>query len=180
MPLKFWGEAFLHVVYLINRLPSRTLEDDTPFFRLYGKDPDYTDLRVFGCASWPNLRPFNSRKLEFRSKQCVFIGYSHLHKGFKCLDPKEGRVYVSRDVVFDESIFPFASLHPNAGARLRAALLLLPTHLQNPTIDSGDANVYDCSMDASVSTNPDPMCAGTGDATGKKFGSKSCVFQVYG
>jgi hypothetical protein len=37
-----------------------------------------------------------------------------------------GRVYISRDVVFDENIFLFASLHPNAGRRLREEILLLP------------------------------------------------------
>jgi hypothetical protein len=42
---------------------------------------------------------------------------SNLHKGFKCIDPSEGRVYISHDVVFDGHVFPF-SLHPNAGARL--------------------------------------------------------------
>ena len=26
----------------------------------------------FGCAVWPNLRPYNSRKLAFRSTRCVF------------------------------------------------------------------------------------------------------------
>jgi hypothetical protein len=29
-----------------------------------------------------------------------------MHKGYKCLDVANGRVYISRDVVFDESIFP--------------------------------------------------------------------------
>jgi len=27
------------------------------------------------CAVWPNLRPYNSKKLQFRSKHCVFLGY---------------------------------------------------------------------------------------------------------
>jgi hypothetical protein len=36
-------------------------------------------------------------------------------------------VYISRDVVFDENVFPFASLHPNAGRRLSQDILLLPT-----------------------------------------------------
>jgi histone deacetylase 1/2 len=64
------------------------------------------------------LRPYNKSKLAFRSNRCVFLGYSSHHKGVKCLDPSTGRVYISRDVVFDEIVFPFASLNPNAGKRL--------------------------------------------------------------
>src|SRR4051812_45289687 len=129
MPLKFWDEAFLTAVYLINRTPSRVIKNQSPLERLFGTKPNYTFLRIFGCAVWPNLRPFNKHKLEFRSKQCAFLGYSILHKGYKCLDISSGRVYISRDVVFDEHVFPFASLHSNAGAQLRKELILLPSHL---------------------------------------------------
>jgi len=69
----------------------------------------------------------------------VFLGYSSLHKGFKCLEPKTGRFYISRDVVFDEDVFPFSSLHPNAGARLRDEVSLLPENL-NPFVPG----VVDC------------------------------------
>jgi histone deacetylase 1/2 len=103
VPLKFWDEAFLTSVFLINRLPSRVIGNDTHYERLFNKSPDYSFLRTFGCAVWPNLRPYNSRKLEFRSKRFVFLGYSNIHKGFKCLEPSSRRVYVSRDVVFDET-----------------------------------------------------------------------------
>jgi histone deacetylase 1/2 len=84
MPLKFWDEAFLTAVFLINRLPTKVLQNKAPIFRLLGEEPDYTFLRTFGCACWPHLRPYNTRKLQFRSKQCVFLGYSNMHKGFKC------------------------------------------------------------------------------------------------
>lgn len=47
------------------------------------------------------------------------------------------RVYISRDVVFDESIFPFAKLNPNAGAHLRSELLLLPSELLNSSSSWG-------------------------------------------
>jgi hypothetical protein len=30
-----------------------------------------------------------------------------MHKGFKCLDPSVGQVYISRDGVFDEQVFLF-------------------------------------------------------------------------
>lgn len=132
----------LTAVFLINRLPSKVINHETPLGRLYGLEPEYAFLRMFGCAVWPHLRPYNTRKLQYRSKQCVFVGYSNQHKGFKCLDPKEGRVYISRDVVFDETVFPFASLHPNAGARLRAEILLLPESLV-PSSRFGDARVHD-------------------------------------
>lgn len=72
-----------------------------------------------------------------RSKQCAFLGYSNIHKGFKCLDISTGRVYISRDVVFDENIFPFERLHANAGARLRSEILLLPSSLYQNIATNG-------------------------------------------
>lgn len=52
-----------------------------------------------------------------------------------------GRVYISRDVVFDEQIFPFSKLHSNASARLRAEINLLPHTLLNPTFTTMGANI---------------------------------------
>jgi hypothetical protein len=40
---------------------------------------------------------------------CVFLGYRAMHKGYKCLDRRTGRIYISRDVIFDEAVFPFAT-----------------------------------------------------------------------
>ena len=56
----------------------------------------------------------------------VFWGYSNMHKGFKCLDVSTGRIYISRDVIFDEHVFPFSELHANAGAKLREEISLFP------------------------------------------------------
>jgi histone deacetylase 1/2 len=90
IPLKYWDEAFLTATFLINVLPSKVINFETPTERLLQVTPNYDGLRVFGCACWPNLRPYNKRKLAFRSKRCVFLGYSPLHKGFKCLDVSTG------------------------------------------------------------------------------------------
>jgi hypothetical protein len=58
----------------------------------------------------------------------------HIHKGYKCLDIATGRLYISRDVTFDESVYPFSHLHPNAGALLRTEIQLLPSVLRNLSI----------------------------------------------
>ncbi|KAM6578484.1 hypothetical protein CsatB_030321 [Cannabis sativa] len=39
---------------------------------------------------------------------CTFLGYSIKHKGYKCLSPT-GRIYISRDVLFNEHLFPYAT-----------------------------------------------------------------------
>jgi hypothetical protein len=70
----------------------------------------------FGCSCWPNLRPYNKTKLSFCSKECVFLGHSSLHKGYKCLDHESGRVYISRDVIFDENVFTFSKIPPKSPA----------------------------------------------------------------
>jgi hypothetical protein len=150
MPLKFWDEAFLTATFLINIIPSKVLGLESPTERLLHVTPNYDALRTFGCACWPNLRPYNKRKLIFHSKQCVFLGYSPLHKGVKCLDVSTGRVYISRDVVFDENVFPFAALHPNAGTRLKQDILLLPS---STSLQEDDANFVDHIVPIVSSTN---------------------------
>lgn len=69
MPLKFWDEASLTATYLMNIRPSKVINFENPITCLFGISPDYKSFRVFGCACWPNLRPYNTRKLAFRSKK---------------------------------------------------------------------------------------------------------------
>jgi hypothetical protein len=139
MPLKFWDQAFLVATHLINHTPTNILDYDTPLHRLLGATPDYTNLCVFGCACWPNLRPYNSHKLQYRSKRCVFLGYSNLHKGYKCLHISTGRIYISHDVIFYEGIFSFAALHPTVGARYTANVLIPRANSDLPVINSPPA-----------------------------------------
>jgi hypothetical protein len=59
-------------------------------------------------------------------------------------------------VIFDEQVFLFASLHPNGGARLRADITLLPSHLVSPPcIDHDGVCTEDNSSTSVVSPNQD-------------------------
>jgi histone deacetylase 1/2 len=71
VPFPYSSDAFSTACFLINRLPSRVIDMQYPLERLLDEKPDYTFFRVFGCACWPHLRPYNDRKLDFRSKNCV-------------------------------------------------------------------------------------------------------------
>lgn len=107
LPLHFWVEVAQTTVYLINRIPSTVLQLLSPLQKLFNCKPDYMFMRAYGCTCYPWLRPYSKHKLAFRSIPCVFIGYGLQHKGYRCLDPKTGRVYIIPHVTFDETTFPF-------------------------------------------------------------------------
>jgi hypothetical protein len=132
VPKYFWDEACQTSCYLINRLPTPTLQNNSPFQKLFNRSPDYKFLKIFGYACFPNLRPYNKHKFDFRSQQCVFLGYSLNHKGYKCLHPPTGRIYISRDVVFHESIFPFSSSSSVSKPEFQPSCTVLPSSLTFP------------------------------------------------
>lgn len=106
MPLPYWNEAFSSAMFLINKLPSQPIGNLSPYELIFHKKLDYMFLKTFGCLCFPNLKPYNKNKLQFKSVPCVFLGYSLQHKGYKCQD-HAGKIYISRRMLFNESIFFF-------------------------------------------------------------------------
>jgi hypothetical protein len=89
----------------------------------------------------------------------VFIGYSGLHKGYKCLHIPTGRVYISRDVIFDEHAFPFSKLPKNAycSTSIDASALLIPSP-SSLTAHYDDVTILaPGSIDMPVGNSDDPM-----------------------
>jgi hypothetical protein len=56
VPVSLWVEAFSTAVFLINRLPSPSLDGKTPYEILFSKSPDYSMLRTFRCLCFPYLK----------------------------------------------------------------------------------------------------------------------------
>ena len=84
------------------------LQHKSPYEVLFNIKPDYNLLRTFGCLCYPYLRPYVPHKLSARSKQCIFLGYSSFHIGYRCLSLSTNRLYISRNVIFEESIYPYS------------------------------------------------------------------------
>lgn len=78
----------------------------SPFEVLFSRLPDYSALKVFGCACYPYLRPYQSQKFQFQSTKCLFLGYSDSHNGSKWLAPS-ARLCISCHITFNEEEFPF-------------------------------------------------------------------------
>ena len=122
VPSVFWGEAVLTAVYVINRIPTALNSGVSPFQKLYGHQPNYSALRVFGCTCFV-LRPHVERnKLGPKSAICVFLGYGIGQKGYRCYDPVSQKLYVSRHVTFLEHI-PFYSIPPTSHNVTKSDLL---------------------------------------------------------
>ena len=70
-----------------------------------GKFPDYSKLKVFGCAAYAHQ---TEGKLEPKSVKCVFLGYPDGVKGYRLwLKENNGfKVIISRDVIFNENNMP--------------------------------------------------------------------------
>jgi hypothetical protein len=109
LPGRYWAEGLHTTVYLLNRLPTKTISAACPHVALFGNTPSYEHLRVFGCACYPNIATTVPHKLTPRSIRCVFLGYSADHKGYRCLDLSTNHLIVSRHVVFDEGSFPLSA-----------------------------------------------------------------------
>ncbi|KAL5816220.1 hypothetical protein ACOSQ3_024598 [Xanthoceras sorbifolium] len=108
VPKFFWGEAVLTATYLINRLPSRVLNFDTPCHVLLKHFPhtrliSHLPIKVFGCTAFVQLTQIHRSKLDPKSIKCLFVGYSPTQKGYKCYSPTTKRFYFSKDVTFMET-----------------------------------------------------------------------------
>ncbi|KAG7564506.1 Ribonuclease H-like superfamily [Arabidopsis suecica] len=109
----YWTYSFMAAVYLINRLPTPTLANLSPFQLLFQVDPNYQKLRTFGCLCYSWLRPYGQNKFSPKSTPCVFLGYSLTQSAYICLDVSTSHIYISRHVEFFEYVFPFSQLACN-------------------------------------------------------------------
>ncbi|GKC23451.1 zinc finger, CCHC-type containing protein [Tanacetum coccineum] len=100
MPQDFWAEAVRHAIYILNSVPTKALEDITPYEAIKGKKPNLKDLRVFGCIAYAKVPSQHLTKLDDRSIKMVYLGNEH---GYRLFDPTTQRICVSRDVKFKEN-----------------------------------------------------------------------------
>lgn len=133
-PLKFWGECALTTAFIINGLPSSILSGKYPYELFHGQPPSLFHLKVFGCLYYATTPCFTD-KVSSKAIPAIFMGYLETQKRYKLYNISTGIFFVSRDVSFRETIFPFR--HPKS--------TFLQSHFPNstPTFPS-PASIHSC------------------------------------
>ncbi|KAD5317239.1 hypothetical protein E3N88_17185 [Mikania micrantha] len=113
LPIRFWGECVLTAAYIINRVPSKVLNNKTPYEVLLGRPASYDHMRVFGCLVYYWNSDTKGDKFEPRGKRGIFLGYPPGTKGYCIYDLELKRLVLTRHVKFVEECFPFLDDHHN-------------------------------------------------------------------
>ena len=104
----YWAEAASYSVHTRNLIPSRRHPGRIPFESFSGKRQGVSYLWVFGAKSWAKIPTVNGAqvtggsKLNPRAVECRFLGYAGGGGNYKVQDVVTQRIFVSRDVVFEE------------------------------------------------------------------------------
>lgn len=81
------------------------MNQKSPFECLYNTRPDYSLLKVFGCLCYASIH--GPDKFDSRVIRSVFLRYPNDHRGYKLLNLDSKQLFVTRHVVFHETVFPY-------------------------------------------------------------------------
>lgn len=103
LPGFLWAEAVATVVYVLNRTPTRALENVVPEEAWSGHKPDIAHLRAFGATAYVHVQDHKRGKLDPKSTMCIMVGY-YGDAAYRCYDPLTRKVLKSHDVIFEEGM----------------------------------------------------------------------------
>ncbi|KAL0349434.1 UNVERIFIED_CONTAM: Retrovirus-related Pol polyprotein from transposon TNT 1-94 [Sesamum angustifolium] len=89
LPKAFWAEAVYTAVYLLNRCPTKAVQNMTPIEAWSGKKPSAKYLRVFGSIYYVHIPTEKRHKLEEKTEKGDLPRLQHTVKRLQNLQPKD-------------------------------------------------------------------------------------------
>jgi len=68
-------------------------------------------LKTFGSLCFTSTLDGNRTKLGPRARKCVFLRFKTRIKGYVVLDTNNREIFINRNVIFYENIFPYKIIH---------------------------------------------------------------------
>ncbi|GKB74379.1 retrotransposon protein, putative, ty1-copia subclass [Tanacetum coccineum] len=99
LPLSFWVYALESATCILNMVLTKKV-DKTPYELWYGKVPNLSYLKVWGCKAL--MKHDTPDKLQSRSVKCIFVGYPKETMGYYFYFPLENKIVVARYTEFFE------------------------------------------------------------------------------
>ncbi|XP_019450585.1 PREDICTED: uncharacterized protein LOC109352859 [Lupinus angustifolius] len=139
LPNIFWSFAVQHAAFIINKIPTQTLQHKSPYEMLYESKPNLHEIKVFGCLSFASTLVSHHTKLDARARKCILLGFKTGVKGYVLFDLKSREIFISRNVQFYEDHFPYhhtATVPPinESSSNPSPDLPFLDTPFNTPTI----------------------------------------------
>jgi len=126
LPKLYWLYFVIHAANIINMLPTPVLNDFSPHEMFYKIAANFNQLKVFGSLCYSSTLPTNRKRCDPRASKCVFIGFKTGIKGYVSLNIQSKEIFVSRDVVFYEHIFPYQKVKDTLTVLTFFIQILLP------------------------------------------------------
>ncbi|RXW13922.1 hypothetical protein EST38_g11929 [Candolleomyces aberdarensis] len=128
-PVRFWGRCLATQIKVWNCLPTASLPDKTPFEAWFGRKPNLSRFRVFGCTAYVFVQRDKRKKLESHMQKCIFVGYPPDYSDWTFYNPVTKEFIISECAEFDECVFPGLSTKETTPS---AQLQLLETPASQP------------------------------------------------
>ena len=98
-----WPEIVLAAVYLQNRTLIKSKRWKTPYELAFGKPPDISHLKVYGCRAYElRYRIPKTNKLKPRAKLGHLVGYESTNI-YRIWIPATNKVIRTKNVTFDKN-----------------------------------------------------------------------------
>ncbi|GJX16863.1 zinc finger, CCHC-type containing protein [Tanacetum coccineum] len=95
--------AVRHAIYILNSVPTKALEDITPYEAIKQRKPNLENLEIFGCITYAKVPSQYLTKLDDRITKMVYLGNEQGSKAYRLFDPTTQRICISRDAKFKEN-----------------------------------------------------------------------------